>query len=168
MSTSAEAGKASTHYQSLRLKPFESDQAVIRNNFKQLVQQVRAKMAAEPTVAKWPAMLTDMTRAMLVLCDARRKADYDLSLGNTAARDARTMDLAKILRARKAVDDVQLDKAQKFADTVNIELKDAVVQQKLLPPDVVMPLYADSLGLPFVHLSDLTIDHSLTWRGNIR
>jgi hypothetical protein len=161
MSTTADAAKSSTHYQLLRLKPFESDQAVIRSNFRKLVEQIRAKIVAEPTVARWPAMLADMTGAMLVLCDARRKADYDLSLGNTASRDARPMDLEKILRARKALDDLQLDRAKKFADTVNIDLHDAVVQQKLLTPEAVMPLYADSLGLPFVNLSDLTIDHGL-------
>jgi hypothetical protein len=54
-----------------------------------------------------------------------------------------------------------LDRAIKFANTVNIDLRDAVVQQKLLTPDVVMPLYADSLGLPFVHLADMTIDEDL-------
>lgn len=161
MSTAADAGKASNHYQLLRLKPFESDVALIRNNFHKLIEQVRAKEAAEPGVVKWKKMEVEMTRAMLVLCDTRRKADYDLTLGNTNARDSRPAELGKILRARKLLDDVQLDKARKFADTVNMELRDAVVQQKLLAPDVVIPLYADSLGLPFVHLADMTIDETL-------
>jgi len=161
MSTTTDAGKTANYYQLLRLKPFESDQAVIRNHFKQLMEQVRAKIAAEPGVVKWTNMQIDLTRAMLVLCDARRKADYDLSLGNTAARDARPVELLKILRARKLLDETQLERAKKFADTVNIDLRDAVVQQKLLSPDVVTPLFADSLGLPFVNLADLTIDESL-------
>jgi hypothetical protein len=161
MSSTTDAGKASNHYQLLRLKQFETDQVVIRSNFHKLMDQLRAKIAAEPTAVKWRVMQADMTRAMLVLCDARRKADYDLSLGNTTARDVRPPELAKILKARKLLDDVELDRAIKFADTVNIELRDAVVQQKLLSPEIVMPLYADSLGLPFVHLADLTIDDEL-------
>lgn len=161
MSSATDASKASNYYQLLRLKQFETDQAVIRSNFHKLAEQLRAKLASEPNVVKWKTMQSEMTRAMLVLCDARRKAEYDLSLGNTAARDVRPPDLAKILKARKLLDEVQLDKAKKFADTVNIELRDAVVQQKQLTADVVMPLYAESLGLPFVHLADLTIDEEL-------
>jgi hypothetical protein len=161
MSTSTDAGKASNHYQLLRLKPFESDQDVIRNHFHKLADQVRKKIAAEPYVPKWKAMLADLTRAMLVLCDARRKAEYDIQLGHTVSREPKPPELTKILRARKVLDDSAIDRAKKFAATVNIDLHEAIIQQKLLVPDVVMPLYADSLGLPFVQLSDLTIDETL-------
>lgn len=158
---SMDSGKPSNHYQLLRLKPFETDQTVIRSHFQKLVEQVRAKQTAEPTVLKWKAMHQEFIKAMLTLGDARRKAEYDASLGNKTNRDVRPPDLATILRSRKVVDDTALDRAVKFADTVNIELRDAVVQQKLSTTDVVMPLYADSLGLPFVRLSDLTIDPEL-------
>lgn len=158
---SMDSGKPSNHYQLLRLKPFETDQAVIRSHFQKLVEQVRAKQTAEPTVLKWKAMHQEFIKAMLTLGDARRKAEYDASLGNKTNRDVRPPDLATILRSRKVVDDTALDRAVKFADTVNIELRDAVVQQKLSTTDVVMPMYADSLGLPFVRLSDLTIDPEL-------
>jgi hypothetical protein len=69
--------------------------------------------------------------------------------------------LAKILRQRKVLDDGAIEKATKFAETVNIDLHEAVIQQKLLTADVVMPLFADSIGLPFVDLADLTIDPAL-------
>jgi hypothetical protein len=35
------------------------------------------------------------------------------------------------------------------------------VQQKLVTNDVIVPLYADSLGLPFLRLSDVAIDETL-------
>lgn len=158
---SIDSGKSSNHYQLLRLQPFETDQEVIRKHFQKLIDQVKDKLKKEPHVIKWKAMQQDFVKAMLVLGDARRKAEYDASLGNKSNRDVRPPDLASILRRRKLVDDVALDRAVKFADTVNIELRDAVVQQKLITNDVIVPLYADSLGLPFLRLSDVAIDDTL-------
>lgn len=158
---SIDSGKSSNHYQLLRLQPFETDQDVIRKHFQKLIDQVKEKLKKEPHVIKWKAMQQDFVKAMLTLGDARRKAEYDASLGNKASRDVRPPDLATILRRRKLIDDVALDRAVKFADTVNIELRDAVVQQKLIANDVIVPLYADSLGLPFFRLSDVSIDDSL-------
>ncbi|MGC3967300.1 MAG: hypothetical protein QM775_07990 [Pirellulales bacterium] len=106
-------------------------------------------------------MLTDMTHAMLVLSDARRKNDYDASIGGKQGRDLRLIDLDKLVKARKLLDDAGFEKAQKFADTVNLDLHEAIVNQKLATPEAVMPLYAESIGLPFVTLSDLVVDESL-------
>jgi transcription elongation GreA/GreB family factor len=158
---SIDSGKPSNHYQLLRLQPFETDQDVIRKHFQKLIDQVKEKLKKEPHVIKWKAMQQDFVKAMMTLGDARRKAEYDASLGNKSNRDVRPPDLATILRRRKLVDDVALDRAIKFADTVNIELRDAVVQQKLVTNDVIMPFYADSLGLPFFRLADVAIDESL-------
>ncbi len=161
MSSPPGTNKPAGHYDLLKLKAFESDQAVIRKHFHKLVEQVRAQIAKEPGVLKWEQMLRDLTKSMLVLCDARRKADYDASLGGGGSRDAKLVDLERIVRARKVLDETALDKAKKFADTVNLDLHEAIINQKLAPADVVMPLYADSIGLPFVALGDLTIDESL-------
>lgn len=161
MSTSTDSGKGTNYYQLLKLKPFETDQEVIRTHFHKLVAQVRAKIAAEPYAPKWKAMQNEITRAMLVLSESRRKADYDAQLGHPVPPEAKPLPLLKIIRQRKLLDETALEKAKKFAETINIDLHEAITQQKLLPADVVMPLYADSLGLPYVQLADMTIDPSL-------
>ena len=75
MSTSPEAKKPASYYDLMKLKPFEPDVNVIRQHFVKIVEQIRAKIVAEPNQPRWPAMLGEMTHAMLVLCDARRKND---------------------------------------------------------------------------------------------
>lgn len=161
MSTPTETKRPPTHYDLLKLKPLEPDVSVVRKHFNKMVEQVRAKAAEEPKSARWPDMLSQMTKAMLVLCDARRKNDYDQSLSGKAGRDVRLIDLDKIIRSRKVLDDEALEKAKKLADTLNVELHEAVINQKLALPEVVMPLYAESIGLPFVELTSLTFDESL-------
>jgi hypothetical protein len=62
---------------------------------------------------------------------------------------------------RKVIDAEQLAKARKLADAINLELRDAVMQQKLATPDVVMQIYAESVGLPYVDLTDIGVDTAL-------
>jgi len=161
MSSPPETKKPATHYDLLRLKPLEADQAVIRKHFHKLVEQIRAQLAKDPKSEKWRQSLAEMTKAMLVLSDTRRKADYDGTIGGRSDREAKPMSLERIVRARKVLDDAALEKAKKFADTVNLDLHEAIINQKLAPADVVMPFYADSLGIPFVDLADLEIDPEL-------
>jgi hypothetical protein len=160
MSSPTETKKPATHYDLLKLKPLESDQAVIRKHFHKLVEQVRAQLAKEPGSEKWRKTLADMTKAMLVLSDTRRKADYDGTIGGRTERE-KPQSMERIVRARKVIDDAALEKAKKFADTVNLDLHEAIINQKLAAADVVMPLFADSLGVPFVELADLEIDPEL-------
>lgn len=161
MSSPAEAKKPASYYDLLKVKPFESDIGLIRKHFKKIVEQIRAKIAAEPASPRWPAMMTEMTKAMLVLSDARRKNDYDASIGGKQGRDVRLVEVEQLVKSRKLLDDAAYEKAKKFADTVNLEFHEAIINQKLATPDLVMPLYAESLGLPFVDLTDLTFDESL-------
>lgn len=161
MSTPTETNKPAGHYDLLKLKAFESDQAVIRKHYHKLMEQVRAALAKDPNSAKWQKTADDLTKAMLVLSDARRKSDYDISLGGAGKSDHKLHDLDKIVRARKVLDDTALDKAKKFADTVNLDLHEAIINQKLAPPETIMPLYADSIGIPYVDLADLRIDEAL-------
>ncbi|MCE9607200.1 MAG: hypothetical protein K8U03_20125 [Planctomycetia bacterium] len=161
MSTSPENKRPKTHYELLGLNALEPDLAVVRKSFNKRVDQVRIKIAEEPKSPRWPQMLTDMTKAMLVLSDVRRKNDYDQSLGGKAGRDVRLVQLHKLIRARKVLDDEPLEKARKLADTLNLDLHEAIINQKLAPHDVVMPLYAESLGMPFVDLASMTFDESL-------
>jgi hypothetical protein len=94
------------------------------------------------------------------LSDSRRKADYDGTIGGRSDRE-KPQSMERIIRSRKVIDDAALEKAKKFADTVNLDLHEAIINQKLASADVVMPLYADSLGVPFVELADLEIDPDL-------
>jgi hypothetical protein len=54
-----------------------------------------------------------------------------------------------------------LERARSFANAVGLEIRDAVVQQKLAAADVVTMCYAESLGLPYVELEDVGVDENL-------
>lgn len=156
-----EAKRQPTLYDLLKLQALEPDVAVVRKHFNKMVEQVRAKAAAEPNSARWPEMLREMTKAMLVLCDARRKNDYDQTIGGKTGRDVRLVSIDKLIKARKVLEPEALEKAQKLADTVNLDLHEAILNQKLAAPETIMPVYAESIGLPFVELSSLTFEESL-------
>lgn len=161
MSTPTESKRPQTHYDLLKLKALEPDVAVVRKHFGKMVEQVRAKAAEEPTSGRWPQLLKDLTQAMLVLCDARRKNDYDQTIGGKAGRDVRLVEIEKLVRARKVLDDEALEKAKKLSDTLNLDLHEAIINQKLALPETIMPIYAESIGLPYVELSWLEFDESL-------
>lgn len=141
------------YYQLLRVKKFEDDPVRIRSNYRQLNAHVR-KFAAGDFAAQSQELLNELARAMLVLTDSRRKNEYDASLGRveTKARQLRTIE--ELLLARKVLDAEKLEKARSFANAVGLDMHDAVVQQKLAAPEVVMQVYAESLGLPYVDLSE--------------
>ena len=54
-----------------------------------------------------------------------------------------------------------MTKARNFATAVGLEIRDAVVQQKLASTEAVMLAYAESLGLPYVDLTETGIDPEL-------
>jgi hypothetical protein len=106
-------------------------------------------------------LLNELAKAMLCLTDSRRKGEYDASLGRKDAPAGRKRTLEEILIAAKAVDPARLDKARHFADAVGMDMRDALVQQKLADPSAVMMAYAESIGIPFLELDDITLDGSL-------
>jgi len=161
MSTSTEPKRPKTHYEMLGLNALEPDVSLVRKNFAKRVEQVRAKMAEDPKSPRWQQMLDEMTKAMLVLCDARRKNDYDQTLSGKPGKDVRLVSLEKIVKARKVLDDEGLEKAKKLADTLNLDLQEAIINQKLATPETIMPHYAESIGLPYVDLASLSFDESL-------
>jgi hypothetical protein len=120
------------------------------------------KFAAGEFAKQSQDLLNELAKAMLCLTDSRRKREYDASLGRKDEGDERTRSLEEILLLRKVIDPAQLEKARKFATAVGVELRDALVQQKLIKPDLVMPAYAESVGLPFLDVQDLPIDVRLT------
>lgn len=156
----ADAERPLNYYQILRLPKFEDDSARIRAHFQKLNSHVRKFQAVEPERVQ--GVLDELTKAMLCLTDARRKSEYDQTLGRSSASAARAnRSLEDILIKRKVIDSAQLEKARQFASAVGIDLRDAVMQQKLAKPDVVMQAYADSLGLPFLDLSLMQLNPEL-------
>ncbi len=148
-----------SHYQLLRLKKFEDDPDKIRAHYRKLNAHVR-KYAAGQFGSQSQELLNELAKAMLCLTDARRKGEYDASLGREE-KGYRQRTLEELLLSRKVVDSEQLSKARRYADAVGVEIRDAVVQQKLAPADKVAELYAESIGVAYVDLSETEVDENL-------
>lgn len=147
------------YYQLLRVPKFEPDVAKIRDNYRKMNAHVR-KFASGEFQQQSQDLLNELAKAMLCLTDAQRKTEYDASLGRqTTAEAPRTLE--QILVSRGIVTPAQLDKARNYAKAVGLEVRDALVQQKLAPGDAVNQAYAESLGLPYLDLEDLTLDSGL-------
>ncbi len=144
------------HYQLLRLKKFEDDAAQVRAHYRKLNAHVR-KFAAGEFASQSQSLLNELAKAMLCLTDDQRKREYDAALGRPTGQEHRRLSLEELLLRRQVIDREQLEKARRFADAVGLELGDAVVQQKLAKPEVVMQLVAESLGLPYVELADVGV-----------
>jgi hypothetical protein len=159
----SETARPLNHYQLLRLKQFEDDASKVRENYRKMNAHVR-KYGAGEYGPQSQQLLNELAKAMLCLTDARRKGEYDATLGRKEAAAGKKQTFEQMLLSRKIVDPGQLAKARSFADTVGLELRDAIVQQKLATADAVTPLYAESIGLPFIDLTDIQVDQSLVPR----
>lgn len=148
------------HYQLLKLKKFEDDITLIRKNYRKLNSHVRKYSGGQYGKAS-QALLNELAKSMLCLTDARRKREYDLSLGRKEKQKDKKLTLEDLLIAQQIVDPTKLKKARDYANAVGLEIRDALVQQKLASPEDVMQLYAQSVGLPFLDLTDVTLDHEL-------
>jgi hypothetical protein len=151
------------YYQLLRLKPFTDDAQKIRAHYRKMNAHVR-KFATGDYAAESQELLNELARAMLCLTDMQRKREYDASLGRKVAAESRQRTLEEILLAGKTISREQLDKARSYADAVGLEVRDALVQQKMAAADVVMLAYAESLGLPYIELEDVGVDEELVPR----
>jgi hypothetical protein len=151
------------YYQLLRLPRFADDTQKIRTHYRKMNAHVR-KFATGDYAAESQKLLNELARAMLCLTDLQRKREYDASLGRKVAAEGRQRTLEEILLAGKTIDRDQLDKARSYANAVGLEIRDALVQQKMAGADVVMLAYAESLGLPYVELEDVGVDEELVPR----
>lgn len=151
------------YYTLLRLKTFEDDPVRIRQHYRKLNAHVR-KFAAGDFSEQSQDLLNELAKAMLCLTDARRKAEYDASLGRADAGVGKRRTVEQILLLRKVIDQEQLEKARRYAEAVGLEMHDALLQQKLARPEVVMQVYAESLGLPYIDLADVGVDPVLAPR----
>jgi len=148
------------YYQLLRLKRFEDDQDRVRRHYRKLHNHARKYATGEFSGAS-QELLNELARAMLCLADIRRKKEYDASLGRKVVRGPRKKELEDIFIERGLLSRQQLDIAQQYAAAVGLSLRDAVCQKEFVPQDAVMQAFAQAEGLPFLELSDVTIDESL-------
>ncbi|MBX7164961.1 MAG: hypothetical protein K1X74_01310 [Pirellulales bacterium] len=152
----AETARPLNYYQVLRLPQFEDDPAKVRAHYRKLNAHVR-KYAAGEYAKQSQELLNELAKAMLCLTDRKRKGEYDASIGRAQPGKERRFTFEQILLGRKIVDAEQLKKARDYADALNLEVRDALVQQKMATQDVVMQAYAESLGLPFVDVADVGV-----------
>ena len=155
-----ETARPLTHYQLLRLTKFEDDPARIRTHYRKLNAHVR-KFATGDYAEQSQALLNELAKAMLCLTDTRRKGEYDASLGRGEGSKRRKHTLEELLIGRKIIDSAQLEKARNLAKAINLDIRDAVMQQKLASSDAVMQAYAESLGLPYIDLGDVGVNEEL-------
>ncbi|KKK63181.1 hypothetical protein LCGC14_2996870, partial [marine sediment metagenome] len=155
-----ETARPLNFYQLLRLKTFEDGTARIRDHYRKMNEHVR-KFSTGDYAVQSQQLLNELAKAMLCLTDAQRKREYDASLGRKDTGEGRRRTLEEILLADKTVDRDQLAKARNYAAAVGLEVRDALVQQKMAGADVVMLAYAESVGLPYVELEDVGVDEEL-------
>jgi len=147
-------------YQLLRLPQFEDNLAKIRAHYTKMSDHIE-KLAKDDYAKQARDLLAELDQAIFCLTDKRSKRDYDESLGRENLGELQQRSFEEILLANKIVDKAQLDKASGFADAVGLDLRDAVLQQKLAAADIVMLAYAESLGMSFVDLPNFEIDENL-------
>jgi hypothetical protein len=157
----ADTNRPLNYYQLLRLRLFEDDVHRIREHYQKLATHVRNNYLSGPHAARARQLLDELARAMFCLTDRQRKREYDAALGRADIKEAPTRDFAQILLFNKVLTPEQLEKAKRFAEMVGLDLRDAILQQKLAPVEQVMLAYAEAQGMPYVELSDVIIDESL-------
>ncbi|MGA2621949.1 MAG: hypothetical protein ABSF26_30470 [Thermoguttaceae bacterium] len=155
-----EPARPLTHYQLLRLKLFEDGTAKIREHYQKMSAHVR-KFASGEYALQSQALTGELTKALLCLTDTQRKREYDTRLGRKDKSAVKPRTVEEILLADKAIDAEQLEKAQKFAKAIGVEVLDALLQQKAAAPEVVMQAYAESVGLPFADPAGVPVDETL-------
>lgn len=156
----SEATRPLNYYQLLRLKLFEDDPALVRAHYRKMNAHVR-KFAVGEFQQQSQDLLNELAKAMLCLTDAQRKGEYDASLGREDKGAGRRWTVEELLIRRKVIDTEKLEKARRFSQTTGLDVHEAVIQQKLASPDVVMQVYAESLGLSYVDLAETDIDPEL-------
>ncbi|MGD9722041.1 MAG: hypothetical protein AB7O59_09985 [Pirellulales bacterium] len=156
----AEPARPLNHYQLLRLKVFEDNPAKVREHYRAMNAHVR-KYAAGEFAKQSQDLLNELARAMLCLTDARRKSEYDATLGRKDTASGKRRTFEEILLATKVVDQAALEKARNFAKAINVEVRDALVQQKLAKYEAVLPAYAEAVGMPYIDLRDIPLNQAL-------
>lgn len=147
------------HYSLLRLVQFEDTPEKIRANYKKLNAHVR-KYATGQYGVRSQTLLNELAKAMLCLTDVERKREYDLEQGRTF--DAELPGGRKLMETtlveQKHISVGQLKEAKEYADKSGLELRDALVQLKMVDQSIAAQALASERGLPYVDLADMLPD----------
>ncbi|MDB5337098.1 MAG: ral secretory system protein domain protein [Planctomycetaceae bacterium] len=157
-----EGDRPPDHYQLLRLVQFEDDVEKIRNNYKKLNGHVR-KYAAGKHSVRSQELLNELAKAMLCLSDEERKREYDIGLGREveAVETTGRRPLEIILTQKQLISQSQAEEARSHSQKTGLDMRDVVVQLKLVDQATATQAYAEELGLPFIDLTDLVPDDSI-------
>jgi len=145
------------HYELLRLRQFDDDTAKVRANYKKLNTHVRKYATGQYSIQS-QELLNEIAKAMLCLTDPERKRDYDESLGRifeTVKDKYGRQPLLDILVKQGKLTREQHREAQDFSTKRGLSERDAVVQMKLVDPDVAAQALALHHGLSYVDLDDM-------------
>lgn len=157
-----EGDRPPDHYQLLRLVQFEDEAEKIRNNYKKLNGHVR-KYAAGKYSVRSQELLNELAKAMLCLTDAERKREYDISLGREVEEvevgGRRPMEV--ILTQKQLISQSQAEEARNHSQKTGLDMRDVVVQLKMVDQATATQAYAEELGLPFIDIAELIPDDSV-------
>lgn len=145
------------HYEILRVRRFEDESEKIRAHYKKLNAHVRKYATGQYSVQS-QEMLNELAKAMLCLTDPERKREYDESLGREfePERDQfGRMPLLDVLIQQGDISRDQKSEVESFGERRGLSIRDAVVQMKLVAPDVAARALARQLGFSFVDLDDM-------------
>ena len=151
------------HYQLLRLPQFEDDPDKVRKNYKKLNGHVR-KYATGQYSNESQSLLNELAKAMLCLTDAEQKLEYDQSQGREIDdRDATTgrRPLTSYLQDQGILSSDQVKEVKSHAERTGLSIRDALVQLKLVEPDVAARALAQEIGRAYVDLAEVLPDDSV-------
>ena len=150
------------HYTLLRLVQFEDDMEKVRGNYRKLNAHVR-KYSSGQYLIQSQELLNEMAKAMLCLTDPDGKHEYDLSLGRapSATIDEEPKTILEYLVSKGLVKRSQVSEIEHFAEARGLNLRDAVVQMKLVEPVEATRALAVERRLPFVDLEDMLPEDSV-------
>ena len=141
------------YYTLLGIQRFEDDRSVVQTKYRQCGTNVR-RYATGKFSKQSQDLLDELARAMLTLTDPARKAEYDRKLGRKSKRpplEKRSM--CEILLADHIISAVQLKETQELADSLGIDLRQALVQKQIVPWDEATRALAQQHNLPYLDLT---------------
>jgi hypothetical protein len=151
------------HYALLGLERFEDNPEKVRSSYGKRNRHVRGYAAGE-YAEQSQVLLNELAQAMLALTDQERKRDYDASLGRKVAEETNELGrvpMGRLLVKASKISQDQLTEAESFASDRGLDLRDALVQMKLVPAKLAYRAYAREQGLPYTDLSDLAPDEDV-------
>lgn len=150
------------HYSLLRLKQFEDAPDKIRANYKKLNAHVRKYATGQYSVES-QGLLNELAKAMLCLTDLERKKEYDRGQGREFEEDQEggRKTMGQLLIEQGVISDGQLKEATSHAEKLGLEMRDSLVQLKMVDATIAAQALAQELGLPYVDLADMHPDDAV-------